>query len=161
MDFYYPNPLVKMISQRTTALDVEVDDWEGAVRIAGGLLLSAGFIEERYIQAMIDSVKELGPYVVIAPGVALPHARPEDGVIQTCMSLVTLKKPVNFGNNGNDPVKLVVAFATKDNNAHIKALTILARIIGDIEKVEILKNATNYETVNRIIASKEKGHTKL
>ena len=53
-------------------------------------MVKNGTIEERYIDGMIETVKNLGPYIVIAPGVALPHARPEDGVIEPSMSLVTL-----------------------------------------------------------------------
>ena len=147
------NPLIEMIYSDTILLDVEVKDWEEAVRVSGKLLVKTGFVEERYIDAMIDTVKSMGPYAVIAPGVALPHARPEDGVKKPCMSLVTLKTPVNFGNNGNDPVKLVVAFATIDKNAHVNALRRLARILGDPEKVEALKNAKDKKLVEKIIAS--------
>lgn len=143
--------LKKMISQSTTALNVDVKNWEEAVCYAGNLLYKAGFVEERYVQAMIDMVKELGPYAVIVPGVALPHARPEDGAKVPCMSLVTLKTPVEFGNSANDPVKLVVAFATIDHDAHIVALSALAKILGDNDKLEKLKNAREYKTVAEVL----------
>jgi len=145
--------LKKMISQSTTAINVDVCCWEEAVFYAGNLLFKAGFVEERYIQAMINTVKELGPYAVIVPGVALPHARPEDGAIVPCMSLVTLRTPVEFGNSANDPVKLVIAFATIDHDAHIVALSALAKILGDNDKLEKLKNASDYETVAEVINS--------
>jgi mannitol operon transcriptional antiterminator len=146
-------PLIEMISPKTTALNVDVANWEDAIKVSGNLLEKAGFVDARYTQAMIDSVKDLGPYVVIAPGVAMPHARPEDGVLEPCMSLVTLKEPVNFGNKNNDPVKIVISFGTIDNNAHIDALKRIARIIGDPEKLESLENAKEFETVKEIIGS--------
>ncbi len=43
-------------------------------------------------------------HIVIAPGIALPHARPEDGVIDSTVAVVRLAEPVNFGNEDNDPV---------------------------------------------------------
>ena len=147
------NPLQEMIYSDTILLDVEVKDWQEAIRVSGELLVKTGAVETRYIQAMIETVKSMGPYAVIAPGVALPHARPEDGAKKPCMSLITLKTPVNFGNKDNDPVKLVVAFATLDKTAHIKALTRLARILGDPEKVEALKNAKDKQLVEEIVAS--------
>jgi mannitol operon transcriptional activator len=147
------NPLSKMISKKTIALGVEVKDWQEAVDVSGRLLVESGTVEERYIQAMKDTVATMGPYIVIAPGVALPHARPEDGVHEPCMSLVTLKNPVNFGNSENDPVKLVVAFGTIDKESHIDALKNLGRIIGDQEKLEVLKNATEAKEVEEIIAA--------
>jgi mannitol/fructose-specific phosphotransferase system IIA component (Ntr-type) len=142
-----------MISKKTIALEVEVKDWQEAVNVSGRLLVESGTVEERYIQAMKDTVNAMGPYIVIAPGVALPHARPEDGVYEPCMSLITLKTPVNFGNKENDPVKLVVAFGTIDKKSHIDALKKLARIIGDQEKLEALKSATEVRVVEEIIAA--------
>ena len=147
------NPLSEMISARTIALNVVVKDWKEAVRVSGKLLFDSGSVEERYIEAMVEAVKELGPYIVIAPGVAMPHARPEDGVIEPCMSLITLKEPVNFGNEHNDPVKLVVSFGTIDHEAHVKALSKLARIIGDKQKLTSLFNADAVEQVEQIIAA--------
>jgi len=146
------NSLEKMISKRTIALNVEVKDWQDAVRISGGLLVENGSVEPRYIDAMIETTKTLGPYIVISPGVALPHARPEDGVKEPCMSLITLKNPVNFGNVHNDPVKLVIAFGTIDHNAHVKAISKLARIIGDEEKLNTLINAQEVAEVEKIVS---------
>ena len=49
------------------------------------------------------------------------------------------------------PVKIIVSFGTTDNKTHVEALTKLARIIGDSEKLELLKNAEDYETVESVI----------
>lgn len=143
--------LDQMITPETTAINAEADSWEDAVIISGELLYKAGFVEERYINAMVQSVRELGPYIVIAPGVALPHARPDQGVIKPCMSLVTLKNPVNFGNKNNDPVKIVLSFGTIDGQMHIEALKKFARIIGDQKKLNALMNATDFSSIQKII----------
>jgi mannitol/fructose-specific phosphotransferase system IIA component (Ntr-type) len=145
------NPLAEMLTEETIALNVDAKDWKDAVRISGNLLVSSGAVEESYIPAMIEMVLSFGSYIVIAPGVALPHARPEDGVIKPCMSLITLKKPVNFGNVHNDPVSLVISFGTIDHEAHVKALAKLARIIGDKEKVQALIDAETVEQVENVL----------
>lgn len=85
--------LSKMLAKETIVLRLSVSDWQQAVREAGRLLVNAGAVEPRYVEAMIQMVREMGPYIVIAPGVALPHARPEDGVKKAYMSLVTLSPP--------------------------------------------------------------------
>jgi PTS system ascorbate-specific IIA component len=54
-------------------------------------------------------LQELGPYAVIAPGIALLHARPDDGVLAPCLALITLSRAVEFGSEQNDPVDLVFA----------------------------------------------------
>ena len=147
--------LSKMLTNETIALGLRVHDWQQAVREAGSLLVKAGGAEWRYIEAMVQMVEEMGPYIVIAPGVALPHARPEDGVKKACMSLITLEPPVEFGNEYNDPVELVVAFGTTDNEAHIEALAALARLLGDSSILESLKRASSPGEILKLIDNKE------
>lgn len=61
------------------------------VEVSGRLLVDAGAVERRYIGAVPRTVEKLGPYAVIAPGVAIPHARPEDGANRVGLSLVVLR----------------------------------------------------------------------
>ena len=88
-------------------------------------------MKPRFMDAMIRVATEFGPYIVIAPGIALPHARPEDGVIDSTVAVVRLATPVNFGNEDNDPVWLVVALAAKDKEGHIQGLSDLATVLGE------------------------------
>jgi mannitol/fructose-specific phosphotransferase system IIA component (Ntr-type) len=103
--------------------------------------VEAEICEPRYIQAMIDAVEKLGPYMVLAPGIALAHARPEDGALQAGMSIVTFSTPVNFGSPENDPVRLVIAFCGVDHHSHIKMLQALAIFLEDINNQELLMTA--------------------
>ncbi len=138
------NEFVKL---ENIAVNVKADCWKEAVRKAGQLLLSSDCIEERYIDAMIEKVTELGPYIVIAPQIAMPHARPEDGVKQTSIAIITLKNGVNFGHEKNDPVKLLIALAAIDSTAHIEALANLMDILGNEEK---LNNILNSKTSKKL-----------
>jgi len=143
--------LSSMLTRENIALSVRVRNWQQAVRKAGRLLVGSAGAEPRYVDAMIEMVKEIGPYIVIAPGVALPHARPEDGVLQPCMSLVTLKPPVNFGNENNDPVSLIVAFGATESDGHLEALRDLARLLENEERLARLKCATTVDDVLEVI----------
>ena len=55
-------------------------DWRSAIELAAQPLLNQGEIEPSYISAIINRVEEFGPYIDLGMGIALPHARPEDGV---------------------------------------------------------------------------------
>ncbi|TZE82959.1 BglG family transcription antiterminator [Calorimonas adulescens] len=136
-----------LLTEKTIKLNVEVDNWEEAIREGGKLLLEAGKIEARYIDAMIKTAKQLGPYIVIAPGIAMPHARPEDGVKEVGMSLITLRTPVNFGHRQNDPVKIVVCLCAVDNNSHIKALSQLVKFLSSEDVQSVLIKDINKERV--------------
>ena len=140
----------ELFIEDTVVCNVEVSTWEEAVLTAGELMLKVGAVEERYLGAMIEVTKELGPYCVIAPGIALPHARPEDGVIENCFCLITLKNPVEF-NSHNDPVKMVVAFAARDKEEHIKTLERVASFLQNNEVVEKIKATDNKMEILQIL----------
>jgi mannitol/fructose-specific phosphotransferase system IIA component (Ntr-type) len=121
---------MEILSASQAAVKVEVDRWEEAVRAAGRLLVDCGFAEERYIEGMLSLTRELGPYMVLAPGIAIPHARPEEGALKVGFAVLTLDPPINFGNEYNDPVHLVIGFCSPSADAHVELLTRIARILG-------------------------------
>jgi mannitol/fructose-specific phosphotransferase system IIA component (Ntr-type) len=135
------------ITSDLVRVQVEVSDWEGAVRAGGKLLADAGICTEVYIDAMVDTVKRLGPYMVLAPGIALAHARPEDGVLKVGISIINLATPVDFGSEANDPVSLVISFGATDKESHIGMLQELATFLMEEKNQELLKTATTIEQV--------------
>ena len=116
-------------------------DWKEAVRKSNLPLLEHHCITEDYIEGTINMVKLLGPYIVICPGIAIAHARPEDGALENSISLITLEKPVKFGHEMNDPVKLVFTLAAKSNEGHLTALADLAMVLGDEKKYDRVMHA--------------------
>ncbi len=72
--------LHEVLQEPFLQLTDSADDWKSAVRLAAKPLLNYEYIEPSYVEAMIKSVEQLGPYIVIAPKVALPHARPKNKV---------------------------------------------------------------------------------
>jgi PTS system ascorbate-specific IIA component len=110
---------------------LEAADWAAAVDAAAQLLVEAGAATPAYAARGGENLREQGPYVVLAPGLALAHARPEDGARALALSVVTLDPPVAFGHPTNDPVSVVLAFASPDRNAHVGLLAALARRLAD------------------------------
>ena len=144
--------LSELLTHETIALDEEADDWQDAIRLAGGLLESAGIAESAYTQAMVDSVHQNGPYIVLAPGFAFPHARPSEAVHRTGMSWVRLASPVEFGSKANDPVTLVVALAATDSSTHQQAMASLATVLTDTSLRASLDAATTPAEVHAILS---------
>lgn len=143
--------LIDILAKQSIILEEPAANWQDAVRSAGKYMLAVHGIEDRYITAMIDAVKNIGPYMVIAPGIAIAHARPEDGVKKICMSVVRLKEPVEFGSKNNDPVDLVFGLAALDHDAHIGALRDLATLLQDKGAVEKIRKAQSVDEVYSII----------
>ena len=132
-------------------IKVEAKNWEDAIRKGGQLLMRTGSIEEQYIDAMVDTVREMGSYIVMAKGVAMPHARPEKGAVKLGMSIMTLQDPIEFGNEENDPVHLVISFSTVDDKGHLEFLSQLAEVLDDETTIDKLVQASSKGEIIDII----------
>lgn len=126
--------LKDLLKAERIELDRTVTDWREGIRAAGVLLEKTNSIDSAYTDAMIASVEEKGPYIVVAPGFAFAHARPSRAVRETAMSWVRLASPVSFGHSKNDPVNLIVALAAKDATAHTQAMAALAKALRKYRK---------------------------
>jgi PTS system ascorbate-specific IIA component len=134
-------------------LGVEAADWQAAVRAAGAALAAAGFAKAAYADEMIRMIDEHGPYVVIAPGLALAHARPGPEVLADGIAVVTLATPVDFGHPYNDPVSVVLALAVDAADAHVALVAELANLFNDSSAITELAAATSAAEVQRILGS--------
>ena len=119
-----------------------VTSWRESFEVAGAGLDDSNRTVAAYTQEMIQAFEELGPYMVIAPGIALAHGRPSESVIETGLSLVTLSTPIAFGSESNDPVSLVIGLAATDHDSHIDLMAALSELLMSEEKVTLLLNAT-------------------
>lgn len=118
-------------------------DWREAIRIAAQPLVDKQYVEPRYVEAMIRHVEELGPYIIVAPQVAIPHGRPDEGVHRLGMSLLRLEQSVPFSPDHSHDVGLVIVIATVDQESHLKALSDLTRILSVKEQRAALLQATS------------------
>jgi ascorbate PTS system EIIA or EIIAB component len=132
-------------------VDVSCADWREAVRASGQLLVDTGAANDAYVDAIVTAVEELGPYIVLAPGIAISHARPEDGAQAVGFSLVRLAEPIDFGSKHNDPVEFVFAFASPDKDQHTTALASLADFIESGENLERLRSARTPDEAYAVI----------
>jgi PTS system ascorbate-specific IIA component len=125
-------------------------DREHAIELAGDLLVASGRVTPEYTAAMVEVLDTHGPYFVIAPGIALAHAKPAESVLATGLSLVTLAEPIVFGNQANDPVKLVFGLCAVNHESHIQMLGELSTLLSNNESVNILLNAGDTEQIRSL-----------
>jgi DNA-binding GntR family transcriptional regulator/mannitol/fructose-specific phosphotransferase system IIA component (Ntr-type) len=130
------------------------DNWSDAVMQAGYLLYANGAAEKRYGLAMVNTARQLGPYFVVAPGIAVAHALPSEGVLKPALSLVTLQPPLPFGNAENDPVRLLIAIAAVDTNQHVEALKDIADVLSDPNRRKALMLADSPQKAFDILTKK-------
>ena len=128
-------------------------DWRAAVRVAADGLVRSGAATAEYAAEMIRMVEEHGPYVVIAPGLALAHARPGPSVLANGLAIATLAEPVDFGHPHNDPVRVVLALAIVAADEHLAAVAALANVFNDSSAIEDLAAAGSATEVQRIMGA--------
>lgn len=145
----------KMLSEVTNEslirLNIEAVNWKDAIRKSANPLVKNGYATENYVNGMIKTTEESGPYIVISKGVALPHARPELGAKKIGITVTTLKTPINFGNKSNDPVQFIFALCAVDNKSHLKAMSELVNFISDQNFLKSLVKETRPVNVYTLI----------
>jgi PTS system ascorbate-specific IIA component len=133
-------------------LRAHADDWRQAVRLAGAALVAGGVTTEAYTERMVQVVEEFGSYIVIAPGLALAHARPGPDVLHDGLAVVTLNEPVVFGHPHNDPVEVVLALAVTSSQGHVTVLAELANVFNDAGATRAIAQATTADDVRAVLA---------
>ena len=128
-------------------LQAEASTWQEAVKLGVDLLVGAEVVEPRYYQAILDGVERFGPYFVIAPGLAMPHGRPEEGVKKNGFALVTLKTPLVFNHEDNDPVDILITLAAVDARTHQED--------GIMQIVNLFEDETNFDRLRACRTAQE------
>lgn len=144
--------LQDLLSEDNVSFRYPAETWEDVIRHGGQLMVDAGFTDPTYTEAMIDVVRDMGPYIVLAPGLAMPHARPEMGAKQVGAALVTLEKPIDFGSPENDPVSVAVFLCAPNKDEHIQLLTDIATLFEDEEFLDAAVNFESLEDVQSFLA---------
>jgi len=141
--------LEKELEGKIVVVD-QVKDWKEAIRKVAEPLLKRGEIENSYVDAIFNKIEKMGNYIIIEPKIAMPHARPEDGVNKTCISLLKINEGVLFDGE-DEKVYLMFMLAASDNSSHIDILKDLMNIIDDEDQIEKLILAKSIEETKKLL----------
>lgn len=143
--------LLDLLPAQAIQIGVECSDWKGAIEASAKYLLKNGAINENYIKAMIKNVMENGPYIVVAPGFALPHEALNAGASKVGMSLIRLKTPVPFGKKEMDPIEWVCCLSAINKETHLKAMFQLVNLFYNQSFRKQIKECKTGEEIYKII----------
>jgi mannitol/fructose-specific phosphotransferase system IIA component (Ntr-type) len=146
-----------IISESAVICNLEVQTWEEAVLQGGQLLVDKGKAKPEYLTNIVKKCKENGPYIVIAPGIAMPHARPEEGAMGLGYGIVTLKNPVLFGDPDNDPIKLLIYLVAPDAKDHNEvAVSQIADLCDNEDTIQLLLKAESASEIIQILKGEDR-----
>lgn len=135
-----------LIKLENCRIEYAVDGWKEAIHMALQPLLETGFITPEYEEAVLENTEKFGPYYVLTPDLALIHAGPDRGVLETQMAVTLLREPVQFTPDGHK-VRVLAALAAKDKNAHMDGIRAVSNIFMDDEKTNAVLNAADSQTL--------------
>ena len=124
----------------------KANDWRQAIKISVQPLEQGGYVKSCYKDGIIENVEKLGPYIMIADEIAMPHARPEQGAIETQIGITLFREGVRFDGK-ETTARLFVTLAAKDSDSHVDALVKISELLSDDETVEEILEASDVQTL--------------
>ena len=127
-----------------------VDSWQQGLNLSTQILLDQNYITVEYVKAIYESIKQYGPYILLTPELIMPHARPEQGVLETGISLLKLNNSIEFFDND---IKVILSLASIDSVSHIEYIKQIVDIISDETKYKYLLDSNNIEEIYELFNS--------
>lgn len=137
-----------LIENQSIKLGESAQTWQEAIAVAAAPLIASGAVEGDYPTAIIASTEKFGPYYILMPGMAMPHARPEDGVKRDAFSLVVLKSPVVFSDGKEVSVLITLAATSSDIHTGIA----IPQIVAVFELPNIIQRLEQASAVNEVLS---------
>lgn len=137
---------MKLLKQENVQICDKADGWRDAIRISLRPLERGGYVESSYKEGIIQNIEELGPYIVIAEHIALPHARPEQGAVETQISITLFRQDVEFEGR-ETTARLFVSLSAKDNDSHLEALMQISELLADEDVVKQILASPDVKTL--------------
>jgi PTS system ascorbate-specific IIA component len=123
--------LAEIVEKKLFSFVDEVNSWKDAIRQCCKVLENAGIVGEMYAEEIIKCVSENGPYIILMPGIALPHSMENSpNAYSTAIAFTKINKPVSF--DDNDPEKMAKVFftlAATDDDLHLKNMRKLFKML--------------------------------
>ena len=130
-------------------------EWKEALLEGIKPLIADGSVDPEYGDCLIEYVEKHGPYIVLMPGVAMPHAMENArGTNRDAISFMRVKEPVHFEDPANEDTDATIFFTLSDTDPdeHLKSMQRLAQVLSNEEVVERLKKIESTDELLEIDA---------
>ncbi|NYS23022.1 PTS sugar transporter subunit IIA [Leuconostoc sp. DB-1] len=146
LKYFHDNDLVRIY-------DETPQDWREALRIASENLKEKEIITDAYINEIIKNVEVNGAYIVIVPGVVMPHALATGpGVLGTGIGFAKFSEMVSFEEgNPEKQGKLFFTLAAKNEEQHLENIQNLMALLMIDGMIEALSNIETLDDFNQVM----------
>ncbi|WP_158138192.1 PTS sugar transporter subunit IIA [Vibrio metschnikovii] len=124
---------------------------DAALELACSTLIAQGKVNKSYLDAIKEKHQEIGAYYVLAPKIAMPHARPEDGVNDAGLQVTIFKHGVDLESEDNGDVYLSVTLAAVDSDSHIQTIVALSELFQNDDDINAIISAESKDDIVKIL----------
>ncbi|MGF1765734.1 PTS sugar transporter subunit IIA [Aliivibrio kagoshimensis] len=124
---------------------------DAALELTCSTLLANNKIETSYLDAIKQKHEDIGAYYVLAPKIAMPHARPEDGVKEAALQVTVFKNGVDLESADNGDVFFAVTLAAMDSDSHINTIMALSELFQNDDDIDNIISAKSVEEIIEIV----------
>lgn len=138
----------EILKKENIFIECEPDTKENIIRKMGVLFFQQGYVDEPYIQAMLD--KEVVFNTAIGNELAIPHGiESARGYIKKS-GIIVMVFPKGIDWEAEEKVKLVIGIAA-NGEEHMEILSRIAETCSDTESVEELINSTKNQIYAKFV----------
>ena len=137
--------LRELVEKKHICFHDRFESWQDAIQAACEPLLADRTIEQQYVEAIISCIEEYGPYIVIAPDIAMPHSTESaKGVNGTAIGFMKVKHPVSFDKEDREKdARLFFTLASIDHEQHLSNMMRLSELLMNESIVSALLDASS------------------
>ncbi|WP_159564021.1 PTS sugar transporter subunit IIA [Streptococcus halichoeri] len=135
------------------ALNQSFASKEEAIRYCGNLLYENGYVDQDYIQAMLDRDKELSVYM--GNFIAIPHGTDaaKKSVHKSGLAVVQVPGGVNFGTQAAPQIATVLFGIAGIGDDHLALIQKISIFCADVDNVVKLADAQSVEQVIHLLTT--------
>ena len=119
--------------------------WQDSIKLSCKALEEAGVVNTQYAGEIIKCVEENGPYIVLMPGIALPHSvENSPNAFGTAIAFTKLAQPVSFDDkDAEKSASVFFTLAATDNDLHLKNMRKLFKMLTNEKLCEDLQSVAS------------------
>ena len=138
-------PIVRVLPARAYASKQEV------IEAIGDLMVDVAAVTPAYVEGMLR--KEHEANTIVTAGIALPHGTADvrAAVLRNVLVVATIPGGVEW--KPGQQVSLAIGFAGTGDDAHLRLLGSVARVLADDALVSRLKDATDMPSLESLFAT--------
>lgn len=96
-------------------------DWKESIFLSGNQLINLKYINEEYVNEVINTIETFGSYFVFGNNIAILHGQVSKNVYKSSISILYIKEPVIFP--GNKSVSLIFFLTALNKHEHLGTLS--------------------------------------